>query len=251
MNASSRGRGPGEVHRADVDVGLAEHQPDPAHRPGPVPVAGDEHGVGRRHVEPVVVEPGDPGLAVGDRPATTVVRPPVSPDTVSSDENAPASGVLRSTTVIPRALARAPALTRLTRSVVDGLEQAAQHRGGQRRAVVLGQLAGDLEGQRADAAARELGEEPPEDLGQRQVRRDRPGRLRGEQRGVDRVARAPAIEHVEDLGGDLLRDQDLRLGGRRAEVRGQDVFGRVEQGRVRSAARVRRRRSRRRRAGRP
>jgi hypothetical protein len=36
-----------------------------------------------------------------------------------SAAKAPASGVLRSTTVIPRALARAPALTRLTRSVIE------------------------------------------------------------------------------------------------------------------------------------
>ena len=36
--------------------------------PGPVHVAGDEHVVGGRHVEPVVVEPGDPRLAAGDGP---------------------------------------------------------------------------------------------------------------------------------------------------------------------------------------
>src|SRR6185503_6988966 len=43
-------------------------------------------------------------------PATVVVRPPVSPERLSCAEKPPASGVLRSTTVIPRALARAAAL---------------------------------------------------------------------------------------------------------------------------------------------
>ncbi len=42
-----------------------------------------------------------------------------SDDSVSCAAKAPASGVLRSMTVMPRALARAPALTRLTRSVVE------------------------------------------------------------------------------------------------------------------------------------
>ena len=94
---------------------------------------------------------------------------------------------------------------------------------------MLGQLAGDLEGQRAHAAARELGEEPAEDLGQGQVRRDRPGRLRREQRGVDGVAGAPPVEDVEDLGRDLLGDEDLGLLGRGPEVRGQERVRRVEQ----------------------
>ena len=135
-----------------------------------------------------------------------------------SAANAPASGVLRSTTVIPRALARAPALTRLTRSVVEVSSRPRRTAAVSGRRVVLGQLAGDLERQRPDAAARELGEEPPEDLGQRQVRRDRPGRLGREQRRVDRVAGAPAVEDVEDLRGDLLGDQ--RPGPRRSTRRG-------------------------------
>ena len=126
--------GPGQVHRADVHVGLAEHHPDPPDHARAVRVAGDEHHVGRRHVEAVVVEAGDPRLAAGDGPGDRDRRrAAASPDTVSWAAKAPASGVLRSTTVIPRALASAPALTRLTRSVVDGLEQAAQDRRGQRR----------------------------------------------------------------------------------------------------------------------
>ena len=183
-------------------------------------------------------------------PATVTGAAAASLDSVSWAAKAPASGVLRSTTVMPRALARAPALTRLTRSVVDGLEQAAQDGGGQRRAVVLGQLAGDLERQRPHAAARELGEEPAEDLGERQVRGDRPGRLGREQRGVDGVARAAPVEDVEDLGRDLLGDEDLGLGRRRAEVRRQQRVRGVEQGRAGRRLGRRRRRSRRRRGAR-
>ena len=95
-----------------------------------------------------------------------------------------------------------------------------------------GELAGHLERERPDARPGELGEEPSEHLGERQVRRDGAGRLRGEQRGVDGVACGPAIEHVEDLLGDLLGDRDLGLGGRRPEVRGQDRVRGVEQRRV-------------------
>ena len=84
----------------------------------------------------------------------------------------------------------------------------------------------------AHAAARELGEEPAEDLGQRQVRGDRPGRLGREQRRVDRVAGAPPVEDVEDLRGDLLGDEDLGLGGRGAEVRREQRVRRVEQRRA-------------------
>ncbi len=112
------------------------------------------------------------------------------------------------------------------------LEQAAQDRRGQRRAVVLGELAGDLERQGLDPAPRELGEEPPEDLGQRQVRGDRPGRLGRQQRCVDRVAGAATGEDVEDLGRDLLGDEDLGLGGRRTEMWRQQRVRRVEQRRT-------------------
>ena len=78
---------PGEVHRADVDVGLAEHHADPPDRARPVHVAGDEHVVGRRHVEPVVVEPGDPRLAAGDGPG---------------DDRRPAAGLARQRERAPR-----------------------------------------------------------------------------------------------------------------------------------------------------
>ena len=112
--------GPGEVHRADVDVRLAEHDPDPPDRPWPVHVAGDEHDVGRGHVEPVVVEPGDPGLARGDRAghhgrAAARSRPTGS----AAPRTRRRRGSCARSTVIPRALASAPALTRLTRSVVE------------------------------------------------------------------------------------------------------------------------------------
>ena len=62
-------RGPPDVHRADVHVGLAERLADPADHPRPVAVVGDQHHVGRLHVEAVVVQPGEPDLAAGDRPA--------------------------------------------------------------------------------------------------------------------------------------------------------------------------------------
>ncbi len=97
---------------------------------------------------------------------------------------------------------------------------------------MLGELPGDLEGQRAHAAARELGEEPPEDLGERQIRGDRPGRLRREQRRIDRVAGAPPVEDVEHLGRDLLRDEDLGLGRRGAEMRRQQRVRGVEERRA-------------------
>ena len=53
-------------------------------------------------------------------PPTVMARPPgvASLDNVSWAAYAPASRVLRSTSVMPRAFASAPALTRLTRSVV-------------------------------------------------------------------------------------------------------------------------------------
>ena len=134
---------------------------------------------------------------------------------------------------MPRAFARAPALTRLTRSVVDVSSRPRRTAAVSGDAVERGQVAGDLERQRPDAGPAELGEEPAEDLGQRQVRRERLGRLGGEQRGVDRVARAPAGEDVEDLVGDLLGDGDLGLRRRRAEVRRQQRVRRVEERRAR------------------
>ena len=191
--------GPGEVHRADVDVGLAEHQPDPTDRARPVHVAGDEHVVGRRHVEPVVVEPGDPRLAAGDRPGHD--RRPAAGLARQRDQRreGPGVGRLALDDGDPARLGQGAGIDEVDPLGDRGLEQPAQDRGGQRRPVVLGELAGDLERQRAHAAARELGEEAAEDLGQRQVRGERPGRLGGEQRRVDRVPGAPAVEHVEDL----------------------------------------------------
>ena len=162
-------------------------------------------------------------------PATVIGAPPLSPDRLSCAANPPASGFLRSTTVIPRALARAAALTRLTRWVVDVSIIPRRTAAVERRRVERGQLAGDVERDRPDAAARELGEEPAEQLGQRQVRRQGPGRLRREERGVHRVpSRAPG-EDLEDLVGDLLGDEDLGLRGRRPEMRGQDRVRRLEE----------------------
>ena len=224
--------GPGEVHRADVDVGLAEHQPDPPDRARPVHVAGDEHDVGRRHVEPVVVEPGDPRLAAGDRPGHD--RRPAAGLARQREQRREGPGVGRLALDDGDAagLGQRPGVDEVDPLGDRGLEQPAQDRGGQRRPVELGQLAGDLERQRAHAAARELGEEAAEDLGQRQVRGDRPGGLGREQRRVDRVPGAPAVEDVEDLRGDLLGDEDLGLGRGRAEVRRQQRVRGVEQRRA-------------------
>ena len=62
-------RGPPDVHRADVHVGLAERLADPPDHPRPVAVVGDQHDLGRAHVEAVVVEPGEARLAARDRAA--------------------------------------------------------------------------------------------------------------------------------------------------------------------------------------
>ena len=131
----------------------------------------------------------------------------------------------------------------------DRLEQAAQDRRGERRGVVLGELAGDLEGQRAHAAARELGEEPAEDLGQRQVRRDGPRRLGGEQRGVDGVARAAGRRGRR--GPARRPPRRRRPGPPRSRRRGAGSAGCSARRAAasRSAARSRRRRCRRRRGG--
>ena len=145
--------GPGEVHRADVDVGLAEHQPDPTDRARPVHVAGDEHVVGRRHVEPVVVEPGDPRLAAGDRPGHD--RRPAAGLARQREQGGEGPGVgrLALDDGDPARLGQGPGVDQVDPLGDRGLEQPAQDRGGQRRPVELGELAGDLERQRAHAAA--------------------------------------------------------------------------------------------------
>ena len=113
-------------------------------------------------------------------PATVRGVPsPVVPEIVTSAAKGPASGVRRSTIVMPRILASVLALTKndlLVRGRI--LEEPAQDRGLQRGDVVAGELAGHLEGHRADAAARELREEAPEGLGQGQVGGDRASRAR-------------------------------------------------------------------------
>src|SRR3954463_3388640 len=61
-------RGPGEGHRADVDVGLAEEGTDAADGARAVPVVADEHDAARREVHRVLLEPDEPRLAVRHRP---------------------------------------------------------------------------------------------------------------------------------------------------------------------------------------
>ena len=90
-------------------------------------------------------------------PATTAL--PASPSTVSvtSDANVPASLVLRSLTVMPRFLARKPALIRLTRSLVAFSRMPAQSGRGELGGVVVGQVAGHVDGEGLDPAAEVLG----------------------------------------------------------------------------------------------
>ena len=219
------------MHRADVDVGLAEHRPDPADHPGLVRVAGDQHDPDRLHVEPVRPKARDPRLARGDGPADrdpATARRPVARQRQLGGVGAGVGGL---------ALDHGHAAGLCERRGIhevhplgcDVLEEAAQRGRDERRSVVLRQVAGDLQRQRADPTARELGEEAAEDLGERQVRADGLGRLGRDQRGVDRVARAAALEDIEDLGRDLLGDEDLRLRRRGAQVRGQERVRRGKQ----------------------
>ena len=227
-------------------------EPDPAHRPGPVVVAGHQH---RRGRGPCRASSRRAGRAAARRRRPSR-RPsssarPTSPDSVSREAYWPASGVLRSMTVIPRARASAPALTRLTRSVV------AVSRRPRRTAAVSG-AASKAASSPATSRVRvvtpvraELGEEPAEHLGQRQVRGDGAGRLRRQERGVDGVACGPAGEHVEDLGRRPPRRRGP--GPRRSTPRGAGsgpCSGRPAAASP-SAARARRRRCRPRRGGPP
>jgi hypothetical protein len=109
-------------------------------------------------------------------PPTSVVPPAAWPDSVSCAAYAP-----------HRRLAlhdRDPAGLRERRRVHEvhplgrrRLEQPAEDRGDERRPIDRGELARDLERQRPDAGPAELGEEPAERLGERQVRREGLGRL--------------------------------------------------------------------------
>ena len=77
--------------------------------PGPVAVVADQHHVGRREVHRVLLEPDQARLAVGHGPGEDHGLPVgVSAVSVSSAQKAPALGVLRSTTVIPRAARGSP-----------------------------------------------------------------------------------------------------------------------------------------------
>ena len=181
-------------------------------------------------------------------PATTAL--PVSPSRVrvTSEANVPASEVLRSFTVMPRFLARNAALMRLTRSVV------AFSRTPRSAAAVSCEASWSARSPATSTvrvltrAAEVLRRDPAEDHGQGQVGRDRPGRLRREQRGVDGVAGRPAGQDVDDLLAGLLGHAQLGLGREGAEVRRQDGVGGRQDAASRPAAPDRRRRRRRRRS---
>jgi len=89
--------------------------------------------------------------------------------------------------------------------------------------VVLGQVAGDVHGQRLHAGPQVLRGEPAQDLGERQVRRDRSRRLGGQQRSVDRRigAERPARTSTTCSAG-FLGHAQLGLGREGAQVRRQD-----------------------------
>ena len=190
---------------------------------------------------------GSPAATV---PATVVVRPSPRRRRVSWAANAPASGVLRSMTVIPRALARAPALTRLTRSVV----------GVSSRPRSTAAVSGDASCSASSPAISSVSVRTPprQNWAKNRPRTSASGRYGAiaravsgrEQRGVDRVAGAPSVEHVEHLARDLLGDErpgprpSMHRGAASAACSGHRAAA------SRSAARARRRRSRRRRAGR-
>ena len=63
MSAAAPLGGLPDVHVGDVDAGVAQDRADPADHAGAVVVAHDEHVVGRRHVDGVVVDRDDAGLA--------------------------------------------------------------------------------------------------------------------------------------------------------------------------------------------
>ena len=219
----------GKVHRADVHVGLAEHDADPPDRARTVHVPGDEHDLGGGHVEAVVVEAGDPRLATRDRAGHGRRHAASLGRERQLGGERPGVGRLALDERDPAGLGQGAGVDEVDPLHRAVLEQAAEDRGGERRAVERGEVAGDLEGQGLEAAPREFGEEAPEDLGERQVWRDRPGRLRRQERRVDRVPGAAALEHVEDLRGDLLGHEDLGLGGRRPQVRREQRVRRVEE----------------------
>ena len=160
-------RGPGERHRADVDVGLAEHRADPADRPRPVPVVADEHHVGGRQVHRVLLEPHEARLAVGDGPGQGHgLLPRLGGDRQQRRERAGVGRLALDDGDPPR-----PGEGRGVDEVdpLEGvvLEEAPQHGRDERGRVERRRLAGDLEGQRAGPAAQELRREPAEGLRER------------------------------------------------------------------------------------
>ena len=84
---------------------------------------------------------------------------------------------------------------------------------------MVGEVAGHVHGQGLDATANVLGREAAQGFGQRQVRRDRPGGFRGQERRIDCVACGPSRKHIDDLFAGFLGDAELSLCRERAEVR--------------------------------
>ena len=131
---------------------------------------------------------------------------------------------------MPRCSAICGAFTNDTGSVDDRREHALQDRQREHAAVVVGDLAFVLDVERRRRAAREAGEQPPDALGERQVRAHALRRLgRGD---VDGERHEVAAQREHDLLGDRLPRLVLRLGGRRAEVRRDDDVVEREQRRL-------------------
>ena len=116
-------------------------------------MASDQHRVGRRHVQPVVIESGDPRFARGHR-AGHHGRPAAGLAGQGQQRGeGPGVGRLVLDHGDAAGLGQGAGVDQVDPLRGDRFEQAAQHGRDQRGAVVLGQFAGDLERQGADAAA--------------------------------------------------------------------------------------------------
>ena len=107
--------------------------------------------------------------------------------------------------------------------------QAGEHRGGDRLEVQLGRRSLDLDRNLGEIVVRELADEAAELFGEAHIGAQL-RRFLGRQAGdVERVGDAAGEEVIRQLLGDLNGDIDLRLVGRRAEVRRADEVRRSEQ----------------------
>ena len=107
--------------------------------------------------------------------------------------------------------------------------QPRQHRTGYRLARKLRRRALALDADLGEIAVRELAHERAQAFGQLHIGPQLGRFLGAEARHVERVGDAAADEEVRHLFGHLQRDIDLRLGGRRPQMRRADEVGLAEQ----------------------